>query len=188
MHSRGARVARGGVAGVFATTVAAVGHGLADGAVPSPLALVLGLVFATVFGTLVIGRRPSLPRIAVIVAGAQVAFHLVFSWLTPGSATDTGHHGAAELVTTSAHHAVSPGMGAAHALALVATVAFLRRAELALWNLLRAAVAALAPRSRLPAMAARPALRSAVTADAPRHPALLLLLPVLSRRGPPSLA
>ena len=187
MHSRGSRVARGGIAGVFATAVAAAGHGLADGMPPSTLALVLGAVFATVLGTVAIGRRPSLPRLAVVVAGSQVAFHLVFSWLTPGTAT-VGHHGSAMLVTAeTAHHGPNPWMWIAHALALVATVAFLRRAELALWNLLRAAVAALTPGRRLPAIAARPPAPRVSSAAAPRHPLVVALSSVLTRRGPPLL-
>ena len=193
MQSRVSRVARGWIAGSFATGVAAVGHGLVDGSAPSALAIVVGLVFAGLLGTLAIGRRPSLPRLAIVVAGSQVAFHLVFSWLTPGTAVPTGHHGMSSLVAQSApsvapavaHHGTDPWMWAAHTVALLATVAFLRHAELALWNLLREALELVVVRTL--AIAARPAMVRTRPSDAPRHPFALLFFSVVTRRGPPAL-
>jgi hypothetical protein len=184
------RLVRGGVAGSFATGIAALSHGVVDGGAPSPLALGLGLVFAVMLGTLAIGRRPSLPRLIVVVAGAQVAFHLVFSWLTPGTASGGGHHGGTTLLDPAvAHHGTDPWMWAAHGLALVATVAFLRRAELALFQVLRDAVLQLVEiLTRRPAIATRPAAHRASSADAPRHPVLLFLRFVRSHRGPPAAA
>lgn len=190
------------MAGGFATAVAAAGHGLADGVAPSGVSLLLGLTFATVLGTLAIGssrdasRAPSLPRLVTVVAGSQLAFHLIFAWLTPSAAPLASgpvllHHAAlpgtlaADAVAgAGAHHGWDAGMWLAHGVALVATVWFLRRAELALWELLRGAVDA-ARGMRLPAMAARPASGASVPADAPRHPVVLLLSGVVSRRGPP---
>ena len=184
MHSRVSRLARGWIAGSFATGVAAAAHGLADGAPPSALAVVVGLVFAGILGTLVIGRTPSLPRLALIVGGSQVAFHLVFSWLTPGTAT-AAHHGAATLMTPAvAHHGTDPWMWAAHALALLATIAFLRRAELALWNLLLDALRA--TRFATIAISARPASAATIAAAGPRHPLAFAVSSVVSRRGPPA--
>lgn len=186
MQSRGSRVARGWIAGSFATGVAALSHGLADGAAPSGIAILIGLVFAGVLGTFAAGRQPSLPRVTVVVAGSQLAFHLVFSALTPGMATPAGHHGMPELLAPAmAHHGDDPAMWIAHALALVATVVFLRRAELALWNLLRDALRAIGRRSLPLAIAARPTSRRTFPATAPRHPVLLSLSSVVSRRGPP---
>lgn len=187
MQSRASRVARGWIAGSFATAVAAAGHGLADGTAPSGVALLTGLVFAGVLGTLAIGRRPSLPRLVVVVAGAQLAFHLVFSWLSPGSAAVAGHHGDATLVTTAAHHGTDAGMWAAHGLALVATIWFLRRAELALWGLLRDALATVRG-ERLPVLAGRPAPGRTTPGSEPRHPLALLLLGGMGTRGPPRAA
>jgi hypothetical protein len=187
VQSRASRVARGWIAGSFATGVAALSHGLADGSAPSPVALGLAVVFAGLLGTFAIGRRPSLVRLGVVVAGAQVAFHLVFSWLTPGTATDSGHHGAATLLGPAvAHHGTDPWMWAAHAVALVATLAFLRKAELALFELVRDRVLqAVATVTRTPAIAARPPRVRTSSATAPRHPVLPFLKFVVSHRGPP---
>lgn len=184
------RLLRGWIAGSFATAVAALSHGVVDGGSPSPFAIGAALVFAGVLGTFAIGRRPSLPRLTVVVAGAQVAFHLVFSWLTPGTATGSSHHGGAMTLDPAvAHHGTDPGMWAAHALALVATLLFLRRAELALFELLRDAVLELVEiATRRPAIAARPIRFRTSSATAPRHPVLLFLTFVISHRGPPSAA
>jgi hypothetical protein len=190
VQSRASRVARGWIAGSFATGVAALSHGLADGSAPSPVALGLAVVFAGLLGTFAIGRRPSLVRLGVVVAGAQVAFHLVFSWLTPGTATGSGHHGAATLLDPAvAHHGTDPWMWAAHAVALVATLAFLRKAELALWRLLRDVVLEIVEIvTRRPAIVARPPAFRTSSATAPRHPFLLFLTFVISHRGPPARA
>lgn len=187
VQSRASRVARGWIAGSFATGVAALSHGLADGSAPSPVALGLALLFAGLLGTFTIGRRPSLVRLGIVVAGAQVAFHLVFSWLTPGTATGAGHHGAATLLEPAvAHHGTDPWMWAAHAVALVATLVFLRKAELALFQLVRDAVLDVVQIvTRRPAIVARPTAFRTSSATAPRHPVLPFLKFVVSHRGPP---
>lgn len=185
MQSRASRVARGWIAGSFATGIAAVSHGLADGIAPSALSLLVAFVFAGVLGTLAVGRRPSLPRLAVVVAGSQLAFHLVFSFLTPGgTAPAAGHHAVPELLAPAiAHHGAAPGMWFAHALAGVATLVFLVRAERALWGLLRDALRA-ATIARIPAVAA-PVIVRVPLAAAPRHPVSFSFLSVVSHRGPP---
>jgi hypothetical protein len=187
MQSRASRVARGWIAGSFATAVAALSHGLADGGAPSPVALGTALVFAGLLGTFALARRPSLPRLAIVVVGSQVAFHLVFSWLTPGTATSAGHHGAATLLAPAvAHHGTDPVMWIAHALALIATLVFLRRAELALFAIIRETFARTwAAVTRVPAIADRPTLRRTLSATPPRHPVLSFLKFVVSHRGPP---
>lgn len=187
MQSRVARLARGWMAGSFATGVAALGHGLADGAAPSGFAIVSGLVFAGLLGTVVAGRRPSLPRLAVTVGGAQLAFHLVFSWLTPGTSTAGDHHSAGALLAPAvAHHGTDPAMWAAHALAAVATLVFLVRAERALWNLLVDALEA-ATVARTPAIAALPRVGRAMPGAGARHPIAAVFLSAFSLRGPPAL-
>lgn len=173
------------MAGSFATAVAALGHGLADGAAPSVFAIVNALIFAGILGTFATGKAPSLARLAVTVAGAQVGFHLVFSWLTPGTATVTGHHGTSALLTPAvAHHGADPLMWLAHVLAGVATLVFLVRAERALWSLLAEALEA-ATVARTPVLAAVPALPRTGAADAPRHPLFFVVLSSFSLRGPP---
>lgn len=185
MQSRASRVARGFIAGSFATGVAALGHGLADGAAPSVFAIVNALLFAGLLGTLAAGRRPSLPRLAVTVGGTQFAFHLVFSWLTPGTSTAGTHHQAGDLLVPAvAHHGTDPAMWLAHVLAAVATLAFLATAERALWNLLADALEA-ATVARTPPLATPPAAPRSVPSDAPRHPVSSVFLSSLSHRGPP---
>jgi hypothetical protein len=181
-------VARGWVAGTFATGIAALSHGLADGSAPSPVSLLVALVFAGVLGTFAIGRRPSLPRLTVVVAGSQLAFHLVFSWFTPGTATGGDHHGTATLLEPAvAHHGADPLMWAAHAVAMLATLVFLRKAELALVTLIRDAVLdTVEAVTRVPVIAARPRVDRAWIASEPRHPVLVFLKFVVSHRGPPS--
>lgn len=174
------------MAGSFATGVAALGHGLADGAAPSVLAIVSGLIFAGLLGTLLAGRRPSLPRLAVTVGSAQLAFHVVFSWLTPGTSTTGDHHSAGALLAPAAvHHGSDPAMWAAHALAAIATLAFLVRAERALWNLLVDALEA-ATLARTPAIAALPRVGRAQPGAGARHPIAPVFLSAFSLRGPPA--
>jgi hypothetical protein len=181
-------VVRGWIAGSFATGIAALSHGLADGGSPSPFALGVAVVFAGLLGTFGLGRRPSLPRLTIVVAGSQVAFHLVFSWLTPGTAATTGHHGAATLLEpAAAHHGIDPVMWFAHGVALLATLAFLRKAELALFAVIRDAVLeVVATVTRVPAIATRPRALRTSSATAPRHPVFSFLKFVVSHRGPPS--
>lgn len=189
MQSRQSRVVRGGIAGWFATGVAASSHALAGGAAPSALALGVALVFAGMLGAFVIGRRPSLPRLTVVVAGSQTAFHLVFSTLTPGTASAGGHHGTATLLASAADHGIDPAMWLAHGLAAVATVVFLRRAELALFELIRDAVLdTVGSVRRLPAIASPPTVHRAWGTAVPRHPVISLLQFVVSHRGPPPAA
>jgi hypothetical protein len=188
VESRAARTARGWLIGAVATAAAAVSHGVADGAAPSALALGGALVFAGVLGTFLVGRRASLPRLVAIVAGSQLAFHLVFSSLTPGTATAGSHHGAPGVLEPAlAHHGADPGMWVAHAVALLATVAFLRRAEVALWSLLRDAVTT-ATAARTPAIDPLPSVPRVSLATEPRHPVSSVVLSALRDRGPPAYA
>jgi hypothetical protein len=184
VQSRAARTARGWITGAFATVAAAVSHGLADGAAPSALAFGGALVFAGVLGTFLVGRRASLPRLVAVVASSQLAFHLVFSSLTPGSATVGGHHDAAGVLEPAvARHGAEPGMWVAHAVATLVTIAFLRRAELAVWGLLRQAVTAFV--LRVPVVGAPPSVPRAAAAVALWHPVSAVSLRALRDRGPP---
>jgi hypothetical protein len=184
VQSRAARTARGWITGAFATVAAAVSHGLADGAAPSALAFGGALVFAGMLGTFLVGRRASLPRLVAVVASSQLAFHLVFSSLTPGSATVGGHHDAAGVLEPAvAHHGAEPGMWVAHAVAMLVTIAFLRRAELAVWGLLRQAVTAFVP--RVPVVGPPPSVPRAAAAVALWHPVSAVSLRALRDRGPP---
>jgi hypothetical protein len=189
VQSRASRVARGWIAGSFATGVAATSHGVADGSAPSVLAIGTALVFAGVLGTFAIGRRASLPRMTLVVAGSQLAFHLVFSALTPGTATAGGHHGSAMLLPSAAGQGTDASMWTmwiGHTLALLLTLGFLREAELALFSLLREVVLdTVGIVLRLPAIATPPLAPRIRSANSPRHPVLFLLQFVVSHRGPP---
>ena len=188
MKSRAARTTRGWVTGAIATAAAGVSHGIVDGAAPSVLALGSALIFAGLLGTFLVGRRASLPRLVVIVAGSQLAFHVVFSSLTPGTATGAAHHGAAALLEPAvSHHASGPGMWAAHALALLVTIVFLRRAERALWSLLCDAVSSLRA-TGMPGTDVLPAAPRGDVPTAPWHPVSAVVVSALRDRGPPVLA
>ena len=147
MPARAQRLARGWIVGLVATTVAAVSHSLAGGYQPGPLSFGAALVFAGLIGTLVISRRPSLPRLMLAVGVSQLTFHLLFSLLgngSAGSAEGSGMPGMATmaaapspaLVASGHDHLADPGMWIAHAIAAGLTILFLRKAELAVWAML----------------------------------------------------
>jgi hypothetical protein len=191
VQTRAERLARGWLVGGFATGVAAVSHTLAGGYRPDALGLGVAVVFAGMLGTLAIGRRPSLPRLIVAVTGAQLAFHLLFTFIstdgvTSVSSTMPGMDMPTRVtVAGTAHdhlgHLTDPGMWIAHAIAGILTIWFLRRAETAVWAMLRRLVVRLLRIVR-PAPVARPAAApvSRVRVLRPgRHVAALPL------RGPP---
>lgn len=158
---------------------------MAGGAAPSALSLTCALVFAGLLGTFLTGKRPSLPRLIVIVGGSQLAFHQVFSLLSPGTATGGSHHGGFPVLSDSAAVVASadPAMWGAHMLAMAGTIVFLRHAEQALWNLLREALAAVhaLPGSPVPAAAPVGAISETPEPIARR----VAFLSAFSYRGPP---
>lgn len=199
--ARAQRLARGWIVGLVATTVAAVSHSLAGGYQPGVLSFGAALVFAGMLGTVVIARRPSLPRLIVAVGVSQLAFHLVFSLLGAGGSTAASDSGMSNMAAMdhlpvtapviSAHdHLADPAMWIAHAIAAVLTILFLRRAELAVWNMLTRLGRVLATRlsavpvpvapGSAPRIPGRPTLAVG--------PAERLLGASASRRGPPLLA
>lgn len=191
MTPRTARLARGWLAGSYATALAALSHSVAGGGLPSPLAIAAGMVFGGMLGTFALSARPSLPRLLVAVGATQLAFHVGFSTLgTANSAavsTAAHLHGAAPMVATAGHaHPASPGMWFAHGVAALLTLALLRGAERAVWRMLAELVRLVVAPFRRP-VAAPVAVRPRVSL-APPAPARLLgrtLLSVASRRGPP---
>jgi hypothetical protein len=167
VQTRAERLARGWLVGGFATGVAAVSHTLAGGYRPDALGLTVAVVFAGMLGTLAIGRRPSLPRLAIAVAVSQLAFHLVFTLIqTDGTTTAESSMPGMDMTTrvavagSAGHdhlgHLTDPRMWLAHAIAGLLTIWFLRRAETAVWSMLRRLVIRLL-RIALPAPVARPA-------------------------------
>jgi hypothetical protein len=212
MTARVQRLARGWLVGLVATTVAAVSHSLAGGYRPGILSFGVGLIFAGMLGTAVIGTKPSLLRLAGAVAGAQLAFHLLFSLLgtgtSAGSAGSVGSAGAAgaaadmqgmtsmgtspaALLTMTGHdHLTDPGMWAAHAVAAALTILFLRHAELAVWGMLGRLGHVIATRLTLVLAPVRvePSTRVLARAAVVLGPVERLLISSASRRGPPLLA
>lgn len=86
----GPRAVRGASAGTAATFFALAFHLLADGAAPSPLAILAPLGASILVGVLLAGHRLSLGRLALTVTAAQVLFHVLFVLGAP-SAPRTPH-------------------------------------------------------------------------------------------------
>lgn len=210
-HARAERLARGWIVGAVSTVVAAVSHSLAGGYQPNALSLGVAVVFAGMLGTLVIGLRPSLVRLALAVAGSQLAFHLMFSLLVVPAGAAGSNGGAGSMVgmsgmsamsgmsgmdaaapatqMTASAHLLDPGMWLAHGVAAAITIAFLRHAELALWNMLVRLIA--------PAVTRVAAATPTRLPEPPRSPSELPVVRPLSsrlrvcsasRRGPPLLS
>ena len=141
MSTRWGRFARGWLAALFSTLLAAGSHTLAGGSIPSGVSFVVALAFAGVACIALTGRRLSYVRLAASVVVSQGAFHSLFSTIgaSSGIASGGGHHHATAVVLTAAdaapaHH--SDGwMWFAHAVAAVVTIVALRYGEAAFWRL-----------------------------------------------------
>ncbi|PJJ65528.1 hypothetical protein [Compostimonas suwonensis] len=154
MATRWARFARGWLAAVVATFVAAFSHAVAGGGVPSALAIVLSLAFSGMVCVALAGRTLSRVRLAASVLLSQLAFHSLFmlggSTLRIGGAvahdhTDpigsfesqfAAHSAAAEH---SQHLGGDQGMVMAHVVAAILTFFALRHGEHAFWSLFASA-------------------------------------------------
>ncbi|WP_411699669.1 hypothetical protein [Conyzicola sp.] len=143
MTTRWARFARGWLAAVFSTLVAAASHTLAGGESPSVVSLAIALAFAGITCIALTGKTLSLPRLTAAVLVSQVAFHTLFSTISsPATVVQTAgtgahDHGATvELLAGSAtgtHH--SDGwMWLGHAAAAIVTIVTLRYGEGAFWR------------------------------------------------------
>jgi hypothetical protein len=142
--TRWARFARGWIAALFSTLVAAGSHTAAGGGSPSALALVVALAFAGVTCVALTGTRVSLPRVTVSVAVSQLAFHSFFSTISapPGGAGMPGGHEHAHAaalalgdIPPAVSHHTDGWMWLGHAVAAVLTIVALRYGEGAFWHL-----------------------------------------------------
>jgi hypothetical protein len=153
MTTRWARFARGWIAALISTFVAACSHALAGGGLPGTAGLALCLAFSGVVSILLAGKTLSLWRLSLAVALSQLLFHSLFSLLTvarpggvpTGDAVGVGmNHGGEPMVLQPgpAASAVPPmslaadlRMWAGHAIAAVVTIAVLALGEHVFWCL-----------------------------------------------------
>jgi hypothetical protein len=141
MATRWARFTRGMLAAIFSTLVASISHTLAGGDSPGLLALVIGLVFASLTCVALTGKRLSLTRLAIAVAISQFGFHGLFSSMGDfsGTVAVTHDHLTGTTVMTMpadvpAHH-TGALMWLAHGVAALITIVALRHGESAFWSL-----------------------------------------------------
>jgi len=144
MTTRWARFARGWLAALFSTLVAAVSHSLAGGDSPSVVSLAIALAFAGIACIALTGKSVSIVRLTASVAASQIAFHTLFSTISSTAVPahvvgGTAHdHGATAVLVTggsgAAHH-TDGWMWLGHAAAALVTIVALRYGEGAFWRL-----------------------------------------------------
>ncbi|WP_340380243.1 hypothetical protein U5640_31965 [Streptomyces sp. SS7] len=181
------RSLRAAVFAALCVLLAAGGHALATGTAPPVWVQAAG--FLPVFGAgyLLGGRERSLAAIGAGTVTAQGALHLAFGAARPHATM------VMQGMRLSHVHAVTPHATAVHVAAALVLTWWLRRGEVALWSLLRRAVAL------VPGLVAWwlvsggvrlvPDARDVVGpcrwADGPRLLGRLLLRHAVQRRGPP---
>ena len=149
MDSRATQATRGAVSAAVATFTALAFHVLAGAPLPGAVGILVPFVLSVLVSVALIGRRLSLPRLAVTVTVSQVLFHVLFVLGTPVGSSPHALHGHANhdpLAVAAALGGVtaSPidmhagvGMWVSHAVAAIVTVAALHRGESVLRMLLR---------------------------------------------------
>jgi hypothetical protein len=193
--TRWARFARGWIAALFSTLVAAGSHTVAGGGSPSALALVVALAFAGVACVALTGTRVSLLRVTASVAVSQVAFHSFFSTIAsvPGGSAVVRAHEHAHAATldvaragVGASHHTDGRMWLGHAVAGVLTIIALRYGEGAFWRL--RSIALLFVRvvlAALPVLVPRPIPRPVAVEPRFVAPFCAFVRSSLGLRGPP---
>ncbi|MCF3129330.1 hypothetical protein [Streptomyces olivochromogenes] len=183
-------------AAVFAAVcvlLAAAGHGLAMGAMPPLWADGVGFLVVFVAGWLLGGRERSLAGIGAAMLVTQAGLHVAFDAARP-AAPISGHamrmaamHGHTMAAVVTRPHALTAHATVAHVLAALLASWWLRRGEVALWSLLRRAVACVPGLvawwrdTPLPVSPERPRPVPVVVVPARRLP----IRHAVSRRGPP---
>ncbi|PYI63955.1 hypothetical protein CVV68_22845, partial [Arthrobacter livingstonensis] len=198
---RGARLARGWTAAVFATSAAALSHVLGGGDVPEPLLVLFSLAISALVCVALAGRVLSFKNLVAAVVVSEGLFHLLFSLssvntVVPAPALASGQHAGMDMAVTApalAHASMDlmtghdGSMWFSHAAAAALTIGFLRYGEssaVRLLHALRMKITAIMGLVIVPV----PAPSRIDAAPEPWLPALAALdvpLPVRHHRGPP---
>jgi hypothetical protein len=195
MADRGdVRALRAAVFTVVCVLLATAGHGMSAGVMPAPAAVLAGGSLTLLLAARLAGRERSLVEILAGVFTAQLGVHLLYlSAAAPDQGPRTAHEHAAAYVAVHAHHASGPFMLLAHAVAGLVAAWWLRRGEVALWEMCRrlAAVAALPFLALLGIARSLPATEGITLAafsagDSPTRLTSLVLRHAVIRRGPPA--
>lgn len=213
MTTRWARFARGWIAALFSTFVAALSHTLGGGSGPGLLPVALSLAFAGIVCVGLAGRTLSLWRVSLSVLASQLIFHGLFSLGGSGGAMATpsaaphdhrwiavladpallGAAGSGRLGSGAMTGAMAGGpadgiaMRLAHLAAAAATILALRFGERAFWGLLenaRPIIRALFAQHAL-TLPPRSPRRTVATARVFTPRDLSVLLSTMRHRGPP---
>lgn len=187
LHARRVRVARGAASAAVSTLVAATAHTLSGGIAPLWL-MVAAALLATPVSVLLVGRRPSTARTALVVLASQGLFHTFFGFAgaaDPSLASGHLHVGAAETAPLPHLHAPSLGMVAAHVLAAAVTLALLAHGERMLSALGRGILRLIRRLTPVVPVLRRPVSAGVATS---RRPGFSLVRGTLSLRGPPAVA
>ena len=206
------RWARATVLALVSLTLGAGAHAGADGALPGPLWLLALLAPSVAAAARLLGRPATQGRVVLLVVAGQLLTHTALAALAghpppvTGNAGHTGHAGhLADAAAQTAGHGPAAVMALAHLMAAVVVGLYLAVGEDALWGLLALAgdraqqlvavdrlgaaaasvVTALAAALTAVVGSARAARRAALRRRV-RRPRLRVLVPVLSRRGPPA--
>jgi hypothetical protein len=196
MEARWARTARGWSVALLAGVLTATLHASAGGSFPAPAVVLLAVLLSGIASTCLVGRTPSLPRVAAAVAVGQATFHLVFT--TFGSSTGvtlapvegSGHAGHGLLLADAAAHGsvvhAGVGMLLAHALAGLASALLLAHSEQAFTAIKRLALLTFRQLAGAPVLEPLPRPRSAGFDSSAAPPVAVVSPGSLRYRGPPA--
>ncbi|MBN9613186.1 MAG: hypothetical protein J0H64_06950 [Actinobacteria bacterium] len=189
--SRPARTARGALAALASTLLAATSHALAGGTV-TPLSIAATALVALPLCVALAGRLGSFWRLALAVCASQFLYHWSFWGLgisSPAGTTGPAGGHSAHLATVFSPALVSTGiaeawMWAAHAAAAALTIVLLHQGERAVIGMARLILRTL-PRTlpHIIELPGRPGLLP--RASFVRFQERLAVLSAISHRGPP---
>ncbi|WP_167041814.1 hypothetical protein [Salinibacterium sp. ZJ454] len=201
--TRWARVVRGWSTAAAATLIAAVAHGLVDGAFPQLIAMVFAVVFGGLVCMLFAGRRITRLRLGLMVLTSQGILHMLFALFGPGGGShtagtgltgtglvDAAHHQTALIVAPTAAPDAHADMWLLHGVAALATYTLIRHGLVVIAGLVVTAGLIVAPLLRAAQLApVSIAGRGRLAVSATRVPrALGRVLTAFRRRGPPAAA